>query len=313
MRFFLLFIAALVAVFAGIAAMQLTSSAPTATNTAATAQPAPTQSVSTVDVLVARVPIAPGTVLSPALFDKQPWPEHLVLEGFIVANTPAANVAGKVTRSAFQAREPLIASKLAASTDTGFLAASLPAGMRAITIATDAVNGVAGFVFPGDRVDVLFTHNIPQEMKAATGAVGDKGASDKAGFAEVLMSNIPVLAINLREGVAKEETANLGGVAGAVASAVSSVSPSSLTLQVSDLQAEKIRLAEKVGNLSFTLRSVNDRDNPSVPNPADLLSLTKLSMEETAPEEDTIQVTKGGDFGASAAASKLQRVQGGTK
>jgi pilus assembly protein CpaB len=310
MRFLLLFIAALIAVFAGISAMQLSAPAEAPKQIAA-AQPAGPQNVSTVDVLVARAPIPPGTVLTPEMFDKQPWPEHLVLEGFIVGNSPNANVAGKVTRSAFQAREPLILSKLASVNDSGFLAASLPAGMRAITIATDAVYGVAGFVFPGDRVDIMFTHNIPQEISnAANAESGDaaKASGDKAGFAEVLAANIPVLAINLREGSTKDDAGNVISTSGT--SALSSIAPSSMTLQVNDMQAEKIRLAEKVGTLSFVLRSISDRENPALANPADLPSLTRATLQEmvaAGKQEDSIKVIRSGDFGGGG----KTHVQGG--
>lgn len=308
MRFVLLFIAAAIAVFAGIAAMQLSTPTPE-TPAAVAAQTPTTQNVSTVDVLVAREAIPAGTVITPAMFDKQPWPEHLVLEGFITSNSANANIVGKVTRSAFQAREPLLLSKLAATTDSGFLAASLPTGMRALTIATDAVYGVAGFVFPGDRVDILFTHNIPQELKNAISdgaAPAEKLSSDRPGFAEVLITNVPVLAINLREGTTRDDA---GNIASSAASGGSSIAPSSLTLQVNDLQAEKIRLAEKVGNLSFALRSIHDRDAPSVVNPADLPSLTRATLPEmvAAQQDDSIKVIRSGDFGGGA----KTRVQGG--
>jgi pilus assembly protein CpaB len=306
MRFVLLSIAALIAVFAGIAAMQLSTPEPAAPVAASATG---SQSVATVDVLVARNPIPAGSVLTPDMFDRQPWPEHLVLEGFITGNSPNANIAGKVTRSAFQAREPLILSKLAATSDSGFLAAGLPPGMRAITVATDAVGGVAGFVFPGDRVDILFTHNIPHEILSAAPKDGDAAASagGRAGFAEVLAANVPVLAINLREGGTRSDEG--GSLAGSPNNPQASVSPSSLTLQVSDLQAEKIRLAEKVGSLSFALRSISDRENPDLGAPADLPSLTRATLPQmvaAGPAGDTVKVIRSGDFGGGQT-----RVQGG--
>ncbi len=313
MRFLLLLVAAVIAVFAGIAAMQL-SSPSSVSGSAATAQAPATTSVATVDVIVAKAPIAPGTMITAAMIDRQPWPENLVLDGFIVGNSPAAAaIIGKVTRSPFQTREPLIVSKLASTKDTGFLAANLPQGSRAVTIATDAITGVAGFVYAGDRVDIVFTHNVPADIRAASaasapqagpaGAAPTAAASEKPGFAEILASNVPVLAVNLREGV----TDTAGGAA--VSSAAVSISPSSMTLQVTDVQAKKLRLAEKVGTLSVALRSINDRDNNTITGPADLVSLTQVTAQEAPQEQDnSVHIVRGGDFGAAQGG---QRIQGG--
>ena len=255
------------------------------------ATPAVSQDVSTVDILVARVAIPAGTIITNSMFDKQPWPQPLVLDSFIVSNGNNANIIGRVARASFQAREPLISSKLSDETNTGFLAASLPAGMRAITVATDTVSGVAGFVFPGDRVDILFLHNIPHELKS--------NATNRPSYAEVLAADIPVLAINLRETMKDENgRPNMGA----------STTPTSMTLEVSDLQAEKIRLAEKVGILSISLRSVNDRDNAAVTPPADLLSLTNVSKKDSPIEDDSITIVRGGDY-----STKPQFFQGSEK
>jgi pilus assembly protein CpaB len=291
MRFLLLFIAAVIAVFAGIAAMHLSSPTPAA-NTASMAMQPASGKVATVDVLVAREAIAPGTVITSAMFDKQPWPEHLVLDGFIVSGTPAANIVGKVARTSFQAREPLLSNKLAPMNESGFLAANLPSGMHAITIPTDAITGVAGFVFPGDHVDILFTHNIPGDLKAeasADSAAAARPASDRPGYAEVLAANIPVLAINLRE---QDEKDNSG--AAPVASAAASITPSSMTLQVTELQAEQIRLAEKVGTLSVSLRSLHDRDDNTTAPPTSLASLTQQTVNQCTASDDTVKVIRKG-------------------
>lgn len=292
MRLLLLLLAAVVAVFAGVAALQLSTPPATPPAVVTAAAPSPGQ-VTTVDVLVARRAIPVGTVIEPSMFDKQPWPEHLVLEGFIVSGTPNANIVGKVARSAFLAREPLIVSKLASPDESGFLAASLPAGMRAITIATDAVSGVAGFVFPGDHVDIVFTHNIPQDMRGSQGESSVMAVAEKPGFAEVLATNVPVLAINVREAAVDSSNAVPG--LDAVNNALMSPVPSSMTLQVSDVQAEKIRLAEKVGTLSIALRSINDRNNNAVSQPADLLSLTQLDVDDAGPQGDSVKVIRGGN------------------
>ena len=271
MRFLLLFVAAVIAVFAGMAALQLSSKKPDVV-------PEHAQSVATVNVMVARTSIPAGSVITSAMLDSQPWPENLALKQFIISGTPDADLIGKVARTPFQEREPIIASKLAGTNEAGFLAAGLPAGMRAVTIATDAVSGVAGFIYAGDHVDVVFTHNLTDHGKAAQG-------NDRPAYSEVLVANAPVLAINLRDPPTRQE----GG--GNVNPPV--VAPSSITLQVSPLQAENLRLAEKVGTLSVALRSLKDLTNQAITEPTNLSGLTHVHLTETPQQEDdTVKVIK---------------------
>ena len=284
MRFLLLLVAAVIAVIAGAMVLQLTNK-----NTAlpapvpVVAAPAESVVVPTVDVLVARVPVAAGTRITEDMLDTQPWPENLVLKDFIVKGSPGADVVGKVARSAFQARETLISSKLANANDSGFLAAHLPAGMRAVTIATDVVSGVAGFVYPGDHVDVLFTHNIPGRL--AVSPAGGVNNGDKPAYAEVLIPNAIVLAINLRDAPARDD--------GQKAALPAAVTPTSVTLQVSVADAENIRLAEKAGTLSVALRSLQDAATSIVVPPADLAGLTHANSEQ-APQaiDDSVTVIR---------------------
>lgn len=316
MRIVLLIVAAVVAIFAGVIALQLASPPPAETAHQAAAGTAP--DVATVDVLVARAGIPAGTLITAAMIDRQPWPENLVLEGFITSTSAdASGVVGKVTRAPLQPHEPILISKLAGKEDASFLAATLPSGMRAITIGTDAITGVAGFIYPGDRVDIVFTHSIPDSKNAnrapasgLTAALGIGGASS-ASVAEVLAANVPVLAVNIRDaspgsGFSPAATL-LGSASDALSAATGAVgggnSPSSLTLQVSDLQAEKIRLAERVGNLSVALRSVQDRASNELPPPAGLASLTQVqsapTVQNVAPEE--VRVIRGGMHAPAAA------------
>jgi pilus assembly protein CpaB len=277
MRAILLLIAAVIAVIAGLAALQLSN------------KPAPVApvverpTVSTVDVLVARVPIAVGTTITESMLDTQPWPENLVLKNFIVRGSDEGNIVGKVTRTGLQAREPFVLSNLASPGEAGFLAATLPAGTRAITVATDAVSGVAGFIFPGDRVDVILTHDIPYQLQGAEKPAEVRVNTDRPAFSEVLLANVPVLAVNLRSGVNKEEllSGNL------------SVSPSSITLQVLASDVGNIRLAEKVGTLSFALRSSSDSQNSNVAQPSDLEDLTHVHLSGAPQvEDDSVKVMK---------------------
>ena len=214
----------------------------------------------------------------------------------------------------------MLISKLADKTDSGFLAANLPEGMRAITISTDAISGVAGYVFPGDRIDLLFTHNIPE--KGATGGGSSKpafsipgisipsvssGGGEGAAYAEVLVSNIPVLAVNVRDSGESTQSSFIPS-AESIATAVISgggSTPSSLTLQVTDIQAEKIRLAESSGTLTVSLRSVKDRENQTIPAPTNLESLTQIPLGSGTKlgNSDNVKVIRGATNSNSAAPS----------
>src|SRR5690349_10888639 len=109
MRFVVLLIAAIIAIAAGIAALQMTGKN-VAGNKQTVQTPAANQPVRTVEVLVARSAVPVGTVIDESMIDKQPWPEHLVLEGFIVGGESDSNLIGKVARAPFEAREPFMSN-----------------------------------------------------------------------------------------------------------------------------------------------------------------------------------------------------------
>lgn len=264
MKFAFYSVIAVLAIVAGVVAFRFADQSvpPLPSQTVVQATSVKEINIATSDVLVARVNIPVGSVIDNSMIDKQPWPENLVMENFVLADQSGQGVVGKVARSAISAHEPFMKSKLANPNDPGFLAAALPVGMRAVTVATDAVAGIAGFVFPGDRVDLLFTH----EASSSEG----QPRNGKPAIAEVLGSNIRVLAVNTRENDPSRP---------------SSVSPNSATLEVSDMLAQQIRLAEKNGTLSFSLRSIHD-DVPNYPNPTGLADLSQAS-------EPSLSVVRG--------------------
>src|SRR5580658_4035513 len=97
----------------------------------------------------------------------QTWPKHLKLDDMVEANpSEPSGLLKMVARTPFTKGEPIMLSRLANEKDPSFLAASLPKGMRVVTIAVDQVSGVAGFIFPGDRVDVIITHDISLSQHA---------------------------------------------------------------------------------------------------------------------------------------------------
>lgn len=282
MRFVLLLVAAVIAIVAAVAALKFTGGNKTETPAAdaTTTQTRPTSSnLSTVDVLVARDLIPVGTVIEESMLSKQPWPSHLVLESFVVADSPDGKVVGKVARSTFMAYEPLLKTRLADPNDPSFLAATLPHGMRAMTLATDAVSGVAGYIFPGDRVDVIVTHNVPKEAKLQrSSSAGDIGTSNKPAFSEVLVPNARVLAVNVRRVDTPEARP-------------ANPAPTSITIEVPEKMAQEVRLAEKLGTLSLTLRSLKDISGDiQIPPPTTIDDLTRA---ETLASGGTVRIVRG--------------------
>jgi pilus assembly protein CpaB len=264
MRFVLLLIAGVIAVVAAVAVLQMSGKNPQIPQIAsAPAAQNSSNNVATVEVLVAREAVPVGTTLTEAMVDKQPWPAHLVLEGFITTESKeGANIVGHVARMPFQSREPFMRSKLANPNDPSFLAANLPAGMRAVALATDAISGVAGYVFPGDRVDILLTHSIPEALAARA---GDKTmGTGRPSVTETLIPNVRVLAVNVRPAPGKE-----GQVP---------TTPSSITVEVGEVYAQQIKLAEKNGTLSLALRSLKDRDDRELVKPAMVADLTQVRV-----------------------------------
>lgn len=215
--------------------------------------------VPTVDILVARSAIPIGTKITMELLDRQPWPKHLVLENFIVSDGANTGIMGLVTRAPFQAREPVIRSKLANPNDPSFLAASLPKGMRAVTIPTDVISGVAGFVYPGDRVDILITHQVPMGTRDPLNA--SSGAKMEP-ITELLLSNVKVIAVDQRA---------TGGTG------QGPMIPSTVTLEVSQYDAQKLRLSERDGSLSLALRALDDGDAIELARPTGISDLSRIT------------------------------------
>jgi pilus assembly protein CpaB len=132
------------------------------------------------------------------------------------------------------AGQPLTQGALVAPGDRGFLAAALGPGMRAITVPVSAKTGVGGFVFPGDRVDLVLT----QEVQSAGAA--------QLKTSETILRNIRVLATDQ-----STETESVDGKT--VVKAFRTV-----TLEVTPRIAEKVSVAETIGELSLTLRPLSD-------------------------------------------------------
>jgi pilus assembly protein CpaB len=187
-------------------------------------------------VLVAKKALPVGTIIDADSFSFQPWPKELMQGAYYVEGQPdAKNLAGTVVRYAIAAGQPVTRGSIVGPQDRGFLAAALGPGMRAVTVPVNTTSGVAGFIFPGDHVDLMLTQQV---------AGGGDGAPLKV--TETIVRNVRVLATDQRftdkdeDGKTQVRTA------------------SNVTFEVTPKIAEKIAVAQSLGQLSLSLRSLAD-------------------------------------------------------
>lgn len=185
------------------------------------------------EVLVAVEDISLGTSLNKKMVKWQQWPKDALGKGYIVRSKTPKGIEGDVAaiaRSAFFAGEPIREYKLVRS-DSGYMSAILPAGMRAISTKISTETGAGGFVLPNDRVDVIMTRRGNENQ-------GSEYSS------EVILENIRVLAIDQLI----EEKDNKKVVVGKTA-----------TLQLTPNQVKILTVAQQMSSrLTLVLRSLAD-------------------------------------------------------
>ena len=189
-------------------------------------------------VLVAQRELPMGTIITADAVGFQEWPRDLVRDAYFAEGSVDMNkLIGTVVRLPVTAGQPLTQGSLVAPGDRGFLAAALGPGMRAITITVSEKTGVAGFVFPGDHVDLMLTQTVR--------GVG-LDAAQPLNVTETILRNVRVLATDQSP---ETETANGKTVVHTF---------HTVTLEVNPRLAEKIEVAQTVGAISLVLRSIAD-------------------------------------------------------
>ncbi len=186
-------------------------------------------------VLVAQRALPVGTIITADAIGFQKWPKEMVQDAyFIDGEADMSKLIGTVVRYGVTAGEPVTQGALVQPGDRGFLAAALGPGMRAVTVPVSAKTGVAGFVFPGDRIDLVLTQSVK----------GDSGAALKT--SETVLRNLRVLATDqsTEQEIVEGKT---------VVRAFRTV-----TLEATPRIAEKIAVAQTIGTLSLSLRSLAD-------------------------------------------------------
>jgi pilus assembly protein CpaB len=200
-----------------------------------TAAPAPVAQLPTVEVLVAKSEIGLGQSVKPDDLQWQTWPT--ATSGNFISKASKADaikeITGSIARSPFIAGEPIREQKLVRADGSGFMAAILPAGFRAISTEISPETGAGGFILPNDRVDVILSK---RERNPDT-----KGPDLTT--SEIILTNVRVLAID-QAPKEKEGTSSMVG--------------KTATLELKPEQAETLARARQSGTLTLALRSIVD-------------------------------------------------------
>lgn len=202
----------------------------------AASRAAPSARVGETQVVVATRPIGFGEVLTPESVRVQAWPSGAKPAGSFQTVAQLTSGPKRVALGAIAANEPILASRISGPGGRATLSGVIRTGMRASTIRVDDVFGVAGFVLPGDIVDVLVTRSEGQ-------------SGNEQMRTDVLLESVRVLAV--------DQLANENKNDPVVAKAA--------TIEVTPEQAQKLALASQVGTLSLALRGTVDPTTPVGP------------------------------------------------
>ncbi len=189
-------------------------------------------------VMVARKALPVGTIIDAESIGYQAWPKDLVQNAYYKEGEPGADLQtliGTVVRNPVTAGQPLTRGALVGPEDRGFLAAALGPGMRAVTVPVSTTSGVAGFIFPGDRVDMM----LSQEVRG-----GGEGPPLKV--SETIVRNVRVLATDQRV-----DSKNADGK-------IIIKRAHTVTIEVTPRIAEKVVVAQNLGSITLSLRSIAD-------------------------------------------------------
>lgn len=215
-------------------------------------------------VLVAQRVLPTGTIITADAIGFQQWPKELVKDAyFIDGESDISKLLGTVVRFPITAGEPVTQGSLVKPGDRGFLAAALGPGMRAVTVPVSDNTGVAGFVFPGDRVDLVLTQTVKGDGEAS---------SLKA--SETILRNLRVLATD--QSTSQETVDGKTQVKGF----------RNVTLEVTPKIAEKVAVAQTIGTISLSLRSI--ADNQSELETAIASGKVKIPDNATPQEEERL-------------------------
>ncbi|HZS63012.1 MAG TPA: Flp pilus assembly protein CpaB [Xanthobacteraceae bacterium] len=220
---------------------------------------AQTPPAATRTLVVAAKPLRYGMELAPGMLREIPWTQEALPPGAFGSISQMLSGGKRVVLSAIEENEPVLAVKITGPGQRATLSALVKDGMKAVTIRVNDVEGVGGFVLPGDRVDVVMTRQVDKDHAST----------------EIVLQDARVLAV--------DQVADQRVDKPTVAKAV--------TLEVSTNNAQKLWLASSVGNLSLLLRKAGETTAESTKR------VTLSDLNGTSDGQDsnvkTIVVTRG--------------------
>jgi pilus assembly protein CpaB len=207
-------------------------------------------------VLIAKADIPLGTFIQEPSLEWQAWPDDGISESYLIKEDfDETTLFGSVTRKNISAGDPVLLGHVVSPGERGFLAAVLKPGYRAVSIEVNATSGIGGFVFPGDRVDLVLSHMIQNsKLEERT----ERRAS------ETILTNVRILAVDQITTTTSESEPQIADTA---------------TIELTPKQVEMIAAVTGLGRLSLSLRSLakDEEELQRLVNGDDL-------MEEAEPE-----------------------------
>jgi pilus assembly protein CpaB len=179
-------------------------------------------------IVVAAMPLSFGVAVSSENVMEIPWAAQELPEGAFMSAAALFKDGPRLVLSALDRNEPVLRSKVTGAGQRASLSLLLEPGKRAVTVRVDDVRGVAGFVLPGDFVDVVL--------------IGEDPGAQREGYSDILLHHVKVLAIDQLAAERPEQP----------------TVPKAVTLEVTTEQAQKILLASNIGKLSLILRQPGD-------------------------------------------------------
>lgn len=179
-------------------------------------------------IVVAAKPLAFGAAVTTDNVNEIAWAAKILPEGAFATKDDLLSGGRRVVLSPLEPSEPVLRSKITGPDQRASLSSLLQEGKRAVTVRVDDVRGVAGFILPGDFVDIVL--------------IAEDAATRRENYSEILLQNLKVLAVDQLASERQEQP----------------TIPKAVTLEVTPEQAQKILLATNIGRLSLTLRRLSE-------------------------------------------------------